>query len=114
MPDAGCAPTGAVEQPARTASSRQCWIGPVGIGLAEEAFVQQEVFAREARQRSAERLRGLQQQAHGLLAIAAQRVRRRGIFGEPQAHGLDIGVGGDLPVRATRAIGAGAAVERGR
>ena len=64
--------------------------------------------------RAHQRRGGPQQQTHGFLAIAAQRMRRRRVFGQPQAHGLDIGIRGDLLVEAVCAVGAEATVERDR
>src|SRR5260370_34453902 len=93
-----------LEQPPRASAARPFRIGPVAGRCSQEALVEQEVLARETRQRLAQRLGGPQQQAYRLLAVAAQRMRRRAVFGKPPPHRLDVGSSSDLPVSTSRPI----------
>lgn len=101
-----------VEQASCPTAARQRRVGPVSRRRRQKSLVQQEVLAREARERFVEHAGGPHDKAHGLLAVTAQRVRRARVLGKPQAHGLEVSIGRDLPLRTACAVGAGAAIER--
>lgn len=62
---------GAVEEPPGAATAQQRRIGPIGRRCGQKPLVEQEVLARETRERLAKRAR-----RPDLLAVTAQRVRR--------------------------------------
>ncbi|WP_370539077.1 hypothetical protein [Burkholderia cenocepacia] len=83
-------------------------------GREQELPVHDEILVRERRQRLAARDHGPQQQAFGFLAVVLERGRRIDEAREPGAHGVEVMGRGDLRMRAARAVGARASVERGR
>ncbi|EEF21871.1 conserved hypothetical protein [Ricinus communis] len=85
-----------------------------GLRIGEEALVAQAVLVRERGERFAQVHQRPQQQPFGLFPVAVEGRVLVGETSEPCADRIQIVRGGDLRHTASGAVGARAAVERGR